>query len=252
MLGRFRSWFATSFCHGLQDAVDKLSSMGISLPAVRLRAVGSLTQPFTLAQARRADRRMQRAVGELLRAQQRRFPEVRMRQKLERWDLPLFPRLRAERAVDVSRRLAALTPPRVAAAVLRTYWSGWCTARRFGGRARGLFCGDSDGDSVEHASICKVLAGFGRDHMRLPGPPDPGDRRLAFLLLLPRSQLGDVQLTLGALRLAAAYRVHCLFRRRPERLRTAEAIRGALGQAVKELVQGHRIATQALDQRWHR
>ena len=172
-----------------------------------------------------------------------------MRQKLERWDLPLFPRLRAERAVDVLRRLAALTPPRVAAAVLRTYWSGWCTARRFGGRARCLFCGDSDGDSVEHASICKVLAGFGRDHMRVPCQPEPGDHGLAVLLLLPRSQLGDVQLTLGALRLAA---VHCLFRRRPERLRTAEAIRGALGQVVKELVQGHRIATQALDQRWHR
>ena len=59
LLGRFRSWFATSFCHGLQDAVDKLSSMGISLPAVRLRAVGPLTQPFTRAQSRRADRRMQ-------------------------------------------------------------------------------------------------------------------------------------------------------------------------------------------------
>ena len=164
----------------------------------------------------------------------------------------MFPRVRAQRAVRALCSLATLVPPRVVAAVFRTLYSGWCTARRFGGRARCLFCNTPDGDSIEHITVCRVLAQFGRDFLRLPYYPVPGPRRLAFLLLEPRSQVGNTQLALGALRIAAAYRLHCRFRRTPARLSGLDVARQALGQAVRELVQGHDVATQILDGRWQR
>ena len=109
---------------------------------------------------------------------------------------PPFPRLRAQRAVIVLRRLAILTPPRVAAAVWRTLWSGWCTARRFGGRKPCLFCGLEDGDSVEHVTVCRALAEFGAGYLRLPYRRVRDERRWGFLLLEPQSELTDERLTL--------------------------------------------------------
>ena len=173
-----------------------------------------------------------------------------MRLKLEKWQVPLFPRLRAQRGVAMLRRLPTLVPPRVVAAVLRTLWSGWCTARRFGQTGPCLFCGAHGGDSVEHASVCKALACFGQDHLRLPYTYDVGQRRMSFLLLEHASLLWDGRLALGALRLAAAYRLHCTFRRRPWALTGAEVVRRALEQNVRALVQGHTVATGYLDGRW--
>ena len=164
--------------------------------------------------------------------------------------MPLFPRVRASRAVAMLSRLASLGPPRVAAAVLRTLWSGWCTSRRFGRRSTCLFCGTEDGDSVEHASICKVLACFGRDYLLLPYHTTPGPRRVGFLLLEAASQLVDEGLLLGALRITSAYHLHCKFRRGPRVHRGPDWVRRALEQGVKEAVQGHPKATAILDKRW--
>ena len=162
--------------------------------------------------------------------------------------MSLFPRHRAQRAVKVLSRLAKLAPPRVAAAVLRTWWSGWCTSRRFGSRGCCVFCQGEDLASVEHASVCRVLAEFGRDH--LGHHSEPTARRLQFLLLEPASVLDDRRLLLGALRVAAAYRVHCLFRRRHPNSLTRSHIRQALAQAAREAVQGHEAATATYDFRW--
>ena len=127
-----------------------------------------------------------------------------MRQKLEKWEIPVFPRRRASRAIAMLQRLAKLVPPRVAAAALRTLWKGWCTARRFGSRAPCLFCGYEDGDSLEHMSVCRVIARFGAGWLRLPYVVDPGQRRLDFLLLHAPSEISDDRPTSGFLRLAAA------------------------------------------------
>ena len=56
-----------------------------------------------------ADESLQRAVSTLLRKGSRRAPELRMRQKLEVWQMPLFPRHRAARATAMLNRLAELT-----------------------------------------------------------------------------------------------------------------------------------------------
>ena len=164
----------------------------------------------------------------------------------------LFPRLRALRALAMLHRLPKLVAPRVSAAVLRTLWSGWCTARRFGRRAPCLFCKTEDGDSIEHVSLCPTLAQFGHADLRLPYFADAEQRRIDFLLLRHASELSDARLALGALRVAAAYQVHCNFRRRPGALRGQEVVRGALLQTVKQLVQGHDVAMAIFDGRWIR
>ena len=150
------------------------------------------------------------------------------------------------------RRLSKLVAPRVFAAVLRTLWSGWCTARRFGRRSPCLFCGEVDGDSVEHASVCFELAQFGRRELGLPYFCEPDLRRINFLLLDGTSQLSDTHLVLGALRAAAAYQLHCGFRRRRRDLQGVGVVRMALLQATKQLVQGHSASTSVFDGRWAR
>ena len=113
-----------------------------------------------------------------------------------------------------------------------------------------MFCGLDDGDSVEHATVCRALAEFGAGYLRLPYHQDREARRLDFLLLSPQSEFMDARLTLGALRVAAAYQLHCKFRRQRAVLVDAHAVRRALEQAVREAVQGHRRAAAALDTRW--
>ena len=88
---RWRDWFQ---CQKLEQAVKAVRQAGISEAQARELAAGS-PQPWTRQQKRRADGQLQRAVGTLLRAADRRFPETRMRNKLENWQTPLFPRHRA-------------------------------------------------------------------------------------------------------------------------------------------------------------
>ena len=215
-----------------------------------MRAAQATSQPLTNQQAQRERKRTQRAAQELLRERQTRYPELRMRKKLESWPLQLFPRLRAQRALAVLPRLAALAPPRVSAAVLRTWWSGWCTKKRFGSRGCCVFCGGEDVDSVKHASVCRVLAEFGRDHLLLQYHVELDARRLQFLLLEPPSRLDDRRLLLGALRIAAAYRVHCKFRRRSFAGGVKTFILQALAQATREALSGHASAGATFDARW--
>ena len=80
--------------------------------------------------------------------------------------------------------------------------------------------------------MCKALADFGREELRLPYFAEPGQRRLNFLLLEPSLRLTDAYLTLGALRVAAAYLCRCLFRRRPHALRDRETLRISLLELV--------------------
>ena len=246
----WRQWHSSSFCHYLASAPRELAAAGVSGQEVRMRAAQASCEPITPRQVRRERKRTQRAAVELLRVRETRRPEVRMRRKLESWALQLYPRLRAQRALLVLPRLAAIAPPRVSAAVLRTWWSGWCTRRRFGTRGPCVFCGRHDLDSVEHASVCRVLAEFGRDHLCLQYHAEPDARRLQFLLLEPASWLDDRRLLLGALRIAAAYRVHCKFRRHARAGDDRVFIRQALAQAAREALLGHTAASAAYDSRW--
>ena len=78
--------------------------------------------------------------------------------------------------------------------------------------------------------------------------PDQLRERTADFLLL--GQGASDMPTVKAIRLAAAYQVHCASRRDPGRLLGGEVAYRALLHAAKELVSGHRYATRAFDERW--
>lgn len=56
-------------------------------------------------------------------------------------------------------------PPFLVIAVLNTWLNGWCTARRFQGRARCVFCGATS-DAIEHLAGCPVLRSLFAHHLR--------------------------------------------------------------------------------------
>ena len=192
---------------------------------------------------------MQRAARSALARSTRTYPEARLRGKLERWQLPLFPRLRAQRAAQIVPRLRRLVPPRVVAAVLRTWFNGWCTRRRFQQNGRCIFGCKLGADALEHYICCSRIHQHGVVRLRLPPAGAFEARGVSFLLLDPQPR--DDALTLRALLLAAAYQLHCS-NRRGQPLTDGEECRRALQHALREAARGHAQATQTLDAVWVR
>ena len=247
--GRWRTWFQNSFYHHLQAAVDRCGALGISLADIEHDLGAAEPKPHTRSTARRLEQGVQKAVRARLGRSLRPSGEPRLRRKLARWQLPIFPRVAATRALLVMARLRRLVQPRVIAAVIRTWFNGWCTSRRFQQQGSCIFGCRYGEDAVQHYLQCGVLHGFAAQRLRLVSPVEPQQRRLAALLLLPRNSLDDVALTLRALLVAAAYSLHCKCRRTGA-LGNEEVVRRALEQAVKEAALGHPSATRCLDTRW--
>ena len=142
---RLGTWALESYAHVLQENEEQLNNKGISVQQVNVLAAGG-HRPWTEVQTRRAMMRFQRTAARAIRdAEPGRNVEYRLRLKLERWDVALFPRVRAIRASRVLQKLKTATPPRVLAAVLRTWFDGWCTMRRFGGIGSCVLCGRAEG-----------------------------------------------------------------------------------------------------------
>ena len=91
----------------------------------------------------------------------------RARFKLARWNLGGYPGKTASRFIKAMERIKSLVPPKVCAAVLRTAWNGWCTARRFQGHGLCVFgckCWIQE-DSIEHYANCSISTTFIRKHL---------------------------------------------------------------------------------------
>ncbi len=153
------------------------------------------------------------------------------------------------RAAKVLPRLRLLVLLRVLAAVLRTWFNGWCTKRRFQGKGDCLFGCPLGEDSVDHYMCCSRLHMYGQARLRLPLAREFADRGLSFMLLEASSSLSDAMLTRRALLVAAAYRLHCRHRRAASPLDAASLSR-ALDQSVKESSLGHKSAMKHLDCMW--
>ena len=178
---------------------------------------------------------------------------MRARRKLEYWDVPQFPRIRAQRCLQVLGRLSALVPPRVLAATWRTQWNGWVTFRRFQGRGghadRCAFCGPGAQDAIQHYASCPHVWRFAQSRLGIQRPASRGECLACFLLLDmgPNSIDADPSLLARkALRTAAVYKVHCMVRHGA--IPAGAAAQEALQQAVRELVRGHAAANRALGQ----
>ena len=229
--------------------MTKYGVLGITIDSVEEALGAEAPRPYTRAQTHRIQRGVQRTARRELSRVLRADPESRLRQKLERWRLPLFPRIRALRAARLVPRLRRLVLPKVLSAVLRTWYNGWCTRQRFQGRCRCMFGCGFGADSVDHYISCSRLHRQGLRQLRLPTPPVFEDRGVHFMLLAATSQLPDDVLVRRALLLTAAYRLHCAHRRRAP-FADDQVLRQALAQALQESAMGHAAATRCLDTVW--
>ena len=247
--GRWRAWFMNSHYHNLKAAVTHMQGSGITIESVEAELGAEAPRPHTRHQSKRVAHGVQKAARTAIVRTEPDSSELRLRSKLQRWPLPLYPRLRASRAAAVTRRLRKLVPPRVLSAVLRTWFNGWCTQRRFQAKGSCLFGCKFGEDALEHYIRCTKLHSHAKTRMRLPMHLAVEDRGLSFMLLDSPSLLPDPQLTLRALLLTAAYRLHCNLRLR-QAFTDDEVLRRALDQACKESALGHPGAIATLDGIW--
>ena len=92
----------------------------------------------------------------------------RMRHKLDRWVTPdILKGTVTHRIMALLPRLHSLLPPKIIASLIRTWFNGWCTARRFQGCERCLLgCEWDNTDSIEHYCVCPKVTEL-RRHFEL-------------------------------------------------------------------------------------
>ena len=249
--GTWDHWFQRSFVLQLEGAVDFFDRAGVTPAGIEMQLASGEARPLRHCTALRARRGFQRAAYAAALSVSEAWIEVRARHKLDRWTVPQFPRIRAQRGIHVLRRLGQLLPPRAWSAMWRTLWNGWVTHRRWPDRPGSLnqcvFCGPGAADSIEHYATCPCVWNFARSRLGLARPATAADCLSCFLILdvPPRTaETAEELLVRKALRTAAADRVHCLVRH--GRVLPGEAAREALPQSVRELVRGHARASLAL------
>jgi hypothetical protein len=242
-------WYGSSFAEHVHGAVQECRAMGVTIRDLEADLTGGMPLPLTRSADRRLRQGLQRATRTALCSNHAGLQyESRLRHKLERWKCGLFPRIKAMRARLVSLRFRRLLPPRVCSAILRTWFNGWCSHRRFQGHGPCILgCGRGE-DSIEHYALCKFTGELGANLLALPRQhmqrPDEKTRR--FLLLEGGSALNDDLLIRTALLTAVIYRLHCQHRRGPP-LEDWRTVRTAGRQALHELVGGHARATAAVE-----
>jgi hypothetical protein len=98
-----------------------------------------------------------------------------LRCKLKRWCISEVPEgILARRASKRLGRALGLVPVKVVFVLFRTWFNGWCSARRFQVKQApclfGCEFGSAEGchDSIEHYMRCPVVANFALQRLRLP------------------------------------------------------------------------------------
>ena len=228
----------------------QFAALGIHQRALEAQLAHSEMRPFTKAQQAIVCRGFQRAARSSLPPPAALHLERRLRHKLLRWEVSLFPRRRAERALRMLPALSRVVPPRVVAAVLRTLLNGWATHRRF--QQHGDCCfGCQAEDSIEHYADCPVVWDFSYRALGILRPTSR-QARLANFLMLDITNMASisVEMTCRAVRVAAVYRTYNIVRHTPHLHGAAAA--GALWQSLREAVRGHALAARMVDGVWAR
>ena len=243
------SWLQANPLLVLYNACTECQERGITQLQVENEITGDSPRPWTPAQAIRVRRQFQATVSTLLRRRAPFDPQERMRQRLNRWRLPGFPRRTAARALQSLESVRTVAPPRVCAAVLSTMWNRWTTARRFQGAGRCVFlCSPTAQDSIEHYCSCAVVRQAYLKGLRLRLRAHPEALSDFLLVSLPP---GDGQqntiLTRTALMVYATYVVTNAIRHGGHK--PAEALE-MLRQAILNGAQGHRGAERMLGELW--
>lgn len=232
IIWRWDHWFRSGPVQRLLAARQGLADEGINERGVLDAGLRGQPRPVTLRVWRRAQAALQSTAAMLLR--RRLWAGVGHAQfdaKLRRWrDHHSLPGRRAHRCQLVMQRLPKRTPPRVRAALLRTWLNGWCTQRRFGVRGTHCLFGCRLGeDDVRHYVACPRLWRFG---CRRLGLADPGEASLrANRALLWHSPASTADLAATATLIAVGYKAHTLLRRaRPGSLEPGRLFEECLAQ----------------------
>ena len=245
----WRGWFDSAFSLQLKEAKDHYAGRGVTPSNIEERCAPGAARPYDLKTTIKVRGSFQKVAREAAREEQAAKLEQRIRTKLQRWQLPLFPRVGVSWFLKMFSVLRPAVPPRVAAAMWRTAWNGWVTHRRM--RAVTALpntcifaCTAVAPDSIEHYATCPRVLDLGR---RLGiTTPNVHDRMANFLALDvadPAKHLED--LVRKAVRTAAVYRVHGLVRH--GFVNRGAAAAEALAQSAREVTQGHARAQRATD-----
>jgi hypothetical protein len=158
-LGQWPNWFNKGPVCTLFDNAARLDDMGFTTDIILKQSHGTPDPEESAEQrSKRIRKNFQRNVRKLIDKSVRQHPQPRMRHKLDRWKLSGQPGTTANRCLRALQLLQQAGSPKVAAAVLRTMWNGWTTARRFQKSGLCVFqCGGfCQEDSIEHYAHCPV------------------------------------------------------------------------------------------------
>ena len=170
MLGKrvvWHEWFNNSFIHHIQAAVLHFESVGLSKTDLRRLIIGDGTVIGDQVEVEAKCRaNWQKTAKRELRNKGEDALAIFTRRRLDRWQIPLLNGWRTRKAFGVAHRLHGMVPPRIMAAIVRTWYNGWCTGRRFQQSGTCIF-GCQYEDSIEHYSRCPIVMNFGHRYLNL-------------------------------------------------------------------------------------
>ena len=173
---KWDSWYNQSYVLNLVHARLQADSLDITERSIRDIFAKTSRQNQQASSAETLfRRRFQALVSDQLSARAGYSSEGVLRRKLARWRIAGVPEgTLTRRAVRILHRAFALVPARVAFVLFRSWFNGWCTARRFQNRSAlcrfGCESGSAAGchDSIEHYAHCKAVRAFAADILHLP------------------------------------------------------------------------------------
>ena len=251
-IGRYCRWHAW-YAHGpvaiLHDTSSRLDAKGLSSDVLLKEAGWDDTKPDQNGKrARFVRKNFQKCVkNAIARKCFRNTPVERIRSKLSRWNLFGIPNHTANRVAMAFQHLRDLVPPRVCAAVWKTMWNGWTTARRFQQCKPCVFgCGSMcNADSIEHYARCTITIDSARNFVGLRRSHYSTWLGDFVVLGLNHGKVDGRTLTLRAIVVYAVMRATNLLRHHPaigDNVAT-----DMVQQFAKEAVRGHGKASAVLD-----
>ena len=154
--GSWDRWFQDAVILHLDNALDHFGELGWTSARVKAHILRNGTDDDVPAQAARCRRALQKTSLDILQRTRLEPCERFWRRRLARWRIGLPAAARPLRAQEILHLLRSALPPRVRAALVRTWFNGWCTGRRFQQRCACIF-GCPAEDSIEHYSLCPQL-----------------------------------------------------------------------------------------------
>ena len=258
----WKGWYQNSYTLSIARNEDRLRADGVILEQLLSDIAGSLVWDEDACRKQRE--RIQRVALRAIKQVHLPDPQNRLRNKLARWyknknyhpsavpyhDLVGPPAHVAARVHKHLLRLPHIVAPRVAAAVFKCVFNGWCTKARFQQRYSNssvclLGCGGQALDAIEHYCCCPQVHEVLWKKLRATMPIKHCLN--IWLLNDPRQDL-DEYLMCSSLITYVTYMAFNLFRHTG--VPSQEIAKQAMGQFLHTAVAGHARTSAFIDERW--